>query len=103
MTIFKQTEIKNGFDGVYFECDCSSDEHIFKLGWDVEDEADWMWLHVRLRHHYSFWRRFNYAIKYLFGYKSKFGAFEEFLITKDDAKELSVIFKEYSEKQKVIE
>jgi hypothetical protein len=97
MTIFRQTEIKNGFDGVYFECDCSNSEHIFRLSWDTEDEHN-MYLHVRLRSHYSFWRRVKYALKYIFGYKSRYGAFEEFLITKEDALELSKVFKEYGNK-----
>jgi hypothetical protein len=57
-----------------------------------------MYLHVRLRSHYSFWRRVKYALKYILGYKSRYGAFEEFLITKEDALELSKVFKEYGNK-----
>lgn len=34
------------------------------------------------------WKRLWYAIKYIFGYKSKYGAFEEFIFDKKDAEKL---------------
>lgn len=39
----------------------------------------------------NFWQRLKYAIKYVFGYKSKYGAFDEFIFRKEDADKLQSI------------
>ena len=38
-----------------------------------------------------FWSRVKYGIKYIFGYKSRYGAFDEFIINPKDAKKIEDI------------
>jgi hypothetical protein len=37
------------------------------------------------------WERIKYGIKYIFGYQSKYGAFDEFIINPDDAERIRKI------------
>lgn len=59
------------------ECSCYSDEHLLLLHW-FSDDKDEMYVSVHLKE-LSFWKRIKLAIKYIFGYKSKFGHFESFV------------------------
>lgn len=59
------------------QCECSSMEHIVYFGyWDDEPEV---YVTIHLKKH-RFWKRLKYAIKDLFGYQCKYGAFEEVLL-----------------------
>ena len=72
-------------------CECSNAEHqlIFRY---FEDE-DWkeVYMTTHLSEYNNFWKRLKYAIKYVFGYKSKYGAFDEFILRKEDADKLQGI------------
>ena len=60
-------------------CACSSDEHQIILHKDEEDKVVYCTIHlVKL----SFWNRLLAAIKYVFGYKCKYGNFEEIILDK---------------------
>jgi len=61
----------------YFDCDCASSEHTlrFLIENDIRFE-DWppeLYTEVYLNHYESFWKRSIAGIKYIFGYKSKYG------------------------------
>ena len=72
-------------------CECSNAEHqlIFRY---FEDE-DWkeVYMTTHLSEYRNFWQRLKYAIKYVFGYKSRYGAFDEFIFRKEDADKLQSI------------
>lgn len=58
-------------------CECSSAEHIVVFSyWGDENEV---YLSVHLAK-VPLWRRIKYAIKYIFGYQSKYGAFDEIIL-----------------------
>lgn len=58
-------------------CECSSMEHIVTFTyWDDEPEV---YLNVHLANG-TFFQRLKYAIKYLFGYRCKYGAFDEIIL-----------------------
>jgi hypothetical protein len=60
-------------------CSCSSTEHQIILSY-IEPEDDpiiYVSIHLTPK---SFWSRLLYAIKYLFGYKCQYGAFDEILL-----------------------
>jgi hypothetical protein len=64
-------------------CDCNSPSHQIIIGYDEHVEG---WPEIYLSIHLikrGFWRRLKYAVKYLFGYKSRYGAWDEFLFCKD--------------------
>jgi len=58
----------------YVECSCGGPEHTLRFVWDKEWEE--IYVDVFLSN-MSFLKRLWYGIKYIFGYKSKYGPFEE--------------------------
>jgi len=71
-------------------CACHSTEHQIVLIYEEETnketgEVDPMcYAHVHLNKR-SFFYRLKYAIKYIFGYKCNYGAFDEFIFNPKDA------------------
>jgi hypothetical protein len=78
-------------DTIY--CACYSPEHALKLSYFEDDNyADSeAYISVFLRE-YPFWKRLWRGIKYIFGYKCKYGHFDEFVFDKDNA----LRFKEFA-------
>lgn len=70
----------------FFECQCSSDEHTLKFTVDEDDGT--IYTSVYLNTFYPWYYRIWVAIKYVFGYKSKFGAWDTVLIRPEDNKRL---------------
>jgi hypothetical protein len=72
-------------------CDCNSTEHQFIFLYE-EDENNgekhpMCFVHTHLNKR-PFWERVKYGIKYIFGYRCRFGAFDEFILNPDDADKL---------------
>lgn len=71
-----------------FVCECSSMEHqiVFSRFDDQDDHLLYATIHLTpIR---SIWKRIWYAIKYIFGYRCKYGQFEEFMFRREDADKL---------------
>jgi hypothetical protein len=66
-------------------CDCESCDHLFQFIDDGED----MWIEVQLNPTHSFFKRVILAIKYIFGYYTKFGHWDCTLIDKQTRAELA--------------
>ena len=64
-------------------CECSSCEHQLVVSWD--DKEDEVYVHVHLADCKGFWRRLWHGLQYAFGYKSRYGAFDEVILRKEDA------------------
>jgi hypothetical protein len=75
-------------------CSCYSSEHqiIIHLdeGGDFYPPEAYVNVHLVKR---SFWYRVKYAVKYIFGYKSRYGAWDEFILDKSHADTLRQIAK----------
>ena len=76
-------------DPVFFECDCHSDEHTLKFTFDQEENE----LHtsVFLHQYRGFWRRLWVAVRYVCGYKSRFGHWDCFILRAEDAPRLRAL------------
>ncbi len=66
----------------YFECDCHSPEHTLIFQWDDEDHT--IYTTVFLDHWHRFFGRIVVALKYVFGYRCKYGHFDCFIMQKKD-------------------
>lgn len=62
----------------YFECICDSSEHVFRLAW-FDDEPDEVYVDTPLING-SFWHRLTAGVRYIFGHKSRYGHFDEFVL-----------------------
>jgi hypothetical protein len=74
-----------------FICDCHSPEHQIIFTYHVDEEG---WNEVYADIHLaknSFWSRLKCGIKHIFGYKSRYGAFDEFIFNTDDIDKLEKI------------
>jgi hypothetical protein len=47
----------------------------------------------------SFWSRLKYGLKYIFGYKSQYGAWDEFILNPNDADKLQDVVDYLKEKK----
>lgn len=64
-------------------------EHQLIFSYFPEDNEVYMAVH--LIPEYNIWKRIWTAIKYIFGYKSRYGHFDEFIFDKSDADRLQKI------------
>ena len=74
-------------------CECSSVEHqiVFSKIYS-NDEDKQIYCHIYLTDYPSFFKRILIGIKYIFGYKCKYGHWDEFILSNkhsDDLKEMS--------------
>lgn len=68
-------------------CDCESSEHVIVVFIDGIETYPMVYFHIHLKK--LPWRqRLVHGIKYIFGYQSKYGAFDEFIFNKDDVHKL---------------
>lgn len=58
-------------------CACSSDEHQIIFHKDEDEKMVYCTIHLVTL---PFWQRLIHGIKYIFGYKCKYGNFEEFIL-----------------------
>lgn len=63
-------------------CACDSIEHQLKIYKDEEEKEAYITIHLKSD---GLWRRIKNAVKYIFGYKSAYGEFDEFLFKKKHA------------------
>jgi hypothetical protein len=68
-----------------FVCDCHSFEHQVKFMYDDEERVAYLYVHLTRA---TFWSRLIKGIKYIFGYSSKFGEWDEFVFQEKDQEEL---------------
>lgn len=60
------------------------------------------YMHIHLNDTNTFWQRVKYGIKYIFGYKCRYGAFDEFIFNPEDAPKLQKLV-DYLNGQKIDE
>jgi len=85
-------------DKEYFECDCSEFDHTMRVAY-FKEEPDFMYVEVHLRQK-SFFRRLWAAIKYVFGRRSDYGDFDEFLWTPKTAEKMRDLCDEFIKTEK---
>ena len=87
----KETNKLNSDVLEYFQCECHSPEHhfIFSDMCDINDsyEDSGPWLHIYLKTD-VWYKRIFIALKYIFGYKSKYGHFDEIILKQNDLEKL---------------
>ena len=84
----------------YFDCCCIGCDNIFKLTYFNDacpEDPDYIYASVHLKAK-PFFKRLTHAVKYLFGFRSKYGDFDEILIDHDSAKRLAKLCTDYCDK-----
>lgn len=63
-------------------CDCSSSEHSVIFQYDEEDKECYISIHLSKL---SLWNRLKHSFKYIFGYRCKYGDFDEIILNESHA------------------
>jgi len=58
----------------YFECSCTDAEHVIRIVFDQKEKE--LWFELQLSQHNNIFKRIWKAIKYVFGYRCKYGHWE---------------------------
>lgn len=82
----------------FFECVCTTDEHTIKFKLDTygPDNIE-LYTSVFLSQYHGFLGRLWIAIKYLFGYKCKYGHWDCTMLKLKDADRLIELLQQYKE------
>jgi hypothetical protein len=85
-------------------CECHSTEHQIILSYseDTDDKGNvypMCYAHIHLNKH-GFWQRLKHGVKYIFGYRSRYGDFDEFIFNPKDAQKLQELV-DYLNKENV--
>lgn len=83
----------------YFECSCHSPEHTLSLAFDDDEDLPAIYGHVFLGEN-PWYKRVWMAVKYVFGYKCKYGHFDEFVFNPEDCDRMIGLFKKLKATQK---
>ena len=66
----------------YFECACGSSEHTLRFTLDKEDKE--IYTDVYLNQYRAWYMRLLVGIKYIFGYKCKYGHWDNWILYEPD-------------------
>jgi hypothetical protein len=69
-------------------CSCNFSEHLLILHFNKDDKEIYLEYHLCSL---PFWKRVIIGIKYILGYRSKYGEYGEFIISKDNYKQFKEI------------
>ena len=73
----------------YFQCHCSSDEHTMRFMLDMKDACGpFLYAHFFINTYDNVFKRIWTGIKYIFGYKCKYGHWDEWIMEPKDAERL---------------
>ena len=80
-------------------CGCGTPEHQFILSYFTDEEPEWRWLYLNV--HLTTWRnpfrRLLAAVRYVFGYRCRFGEFDEVVMYRHHAEQVRDFLNEFIE------
>lgn len=79
----------------YFECGCGADEHTLRFTMDKGPEDPGIYTSIYLNQYRPWWVRVGGGLKYIFGYKCKYGHWDCWLMRDEDAKRLRDMCDDY--------
>jgi hypothetical protein len=74
-----------------FVCACGDPEHQFIVSQFPNEAEVYIFIHLD---NLTFWQRLKYAVMYIFGKKSKYGAFGEIILNKEEKNRLISVLKD---------
>lgn len=83
----------------YFECSCHSTEHTLKFVLDEDKDFPCVYVSVFLSE-LRWYERVIRALKYIFGYKCRYGHFEEFLMKREDCDRFISLIQRFKKTEK---
>lgn len=79
----------------YFECQCYSIDHTFRIDYDSETQE--CYINIQLTRYGNIFQRVWRAIRYIFGFTAKYGHWDVTLIRPEDKQKLIQILEQIPE------
>ena len=79
-------------------CECHSTEHQYIFSYDKEDNMIYIMPHLNSNN--GFFKRLWLGIKYIFGYRSRFGHWDEFILNPKDYPRLKLLLEKLNTNEK---
>jgi len=89
----------NELKAEHFDCSCASDEHTIVFRY-FEDDYKEFYLSVYLNQYRRFYKRIWIAIKYIFGYKCKYGHWDCWTMKEDDCDRMISLLEKFKKSDK---
>jgi hypothetical protein len=86
-----------------FVCECESVEHQLIFLYDENDTYSEIYCEIHLTTYMNFWQRLKHGVKYIFGFKSRYGAFDSIILNPDDHEKFQSVATKLTELHKNIE
>lgn len=85
----------------YYECQCADPEHTLRFVYDPEENE--LYTEIHLTQYRNMLKRIFMAIKYIFGYKCRYGCFDCWMLKNEDCKGIKNLLNKVidSEKKKI--
>jgi hypothetical protein len=80
----------------YFECQCGSSEHILRFNYDKENNE--ITTEIQLIQYHNIFKRIWIAIKYIIGYKCKYGSWDCWMMKNEDCERLKKLLDKVRDK-----
>lgn len=95
--------VKEQEDEMYFDCVCHSLDHTIHFQIYEDEEDIELYLQVQLINYRNIFKRIIVAIKYIFGYKCRYGHWDCWTLRNQDSSRLKSILERYinSNKNKI--
>lgn len=74
-----------------FVCDCNSVEHQIVITYFPDEKYGDIYCSIHLKPESNFFKRIRNAVKYIFGHRSIYGDFDEFIFKPEDADRLQKV------------
>jgi hypothetical protein len=89
----------------YFECACYSPDHTFRftindVAIETSDDIDLL-LEVQLNEYPGFFKRIWVAIRYIFGYKCRYGHWDCAIVRSEDVERLEQVLQTYKQLKEI--
>lgn len=81
----------------HFACQCQTPEHTIRFEYDPEDEE--LYVSVSLICNQTFFRRVIDGVRYIFGYRSRYGMFDCTLLCEEDLDRLEDLIRHAKNKR----
>lgn len=75
-------------DNLLMICECGSLDHTIFLWYDKTGGWPELYGEIHLRTHWNIFKRIWYSLKYILGYKSRYGCWDEFIFSKENEEKL---------------
>lgn len=74
-----------------FICECSDIEHQIIMSYDKDEDIPMVFCSIHLIPEWNIFKRIRDAVRYVFGHRSAYGDFEEFIFRTKDADRLQTV------------